>query len=191
MTVLPVTICGEPVLHNRTEMVTEFDEDLQKLVADMYETMDEAHGVGIAATQVGINKRLFTYDCGPDDDGNPRRGVVVNPTLTIGKISGADPDPEDDLEGCLSFPGFMYPLRRADWVRVTGFDEKGAPLDFEATGFFARCMQHETDHLHGKLYVDRLNKKYAKKAAKDKKKSGWGVPGLTWMPGVDEDPFGH
>lgn len=191
MTVLPVTICGEPVLHKRTEKVTEFDDELKQLVEDMYETMDEANGVGLAATQVGVGKRLFTYNCGEGEDGKDRRGVVINPIITVGKVSKVDPDPDEDLEGCLSFPGPMYPLKRADWCRVTGFDENGEPLDFEAEGFFARCMQHETDHLDGKLYVDRLNDKYAKKAKREKKKKGWGVPGLTWMPGVDKDPFGH
>jgi peptide deformylase len=74
---------------------------------------------------------------------------------------------------------------------VTGFDGDGRPVEFEATGWFARCMQHEYDHLDGKLYVDRLNARQGRKARKALKGHGWGVPGLTWLPGVDPDPFGH
>ena len=78
-----------------------------------------------------------------------------------------------------------------DWVRVSGFDGDGVPVEFEATGWFARCMQHENDHLDGKLYVDRLNAKHTRRARKAVKANGWGIAGLTWMPGVDPDPFGH
>jgi peptide deformylase len=190
VTILPVTILGEPVLHRRAEPVQAFDSDLKTLVADMFETMDAAHGVGLAAPQVGVGLRIFTYQM-ENDDGVPDRGVLVNPTLTLGKISGKSPDPDDELEGCLSVPGIDFPLKRAEWVRVQGFDADGGPLDFEATGWFARCMQHEYDHLDGKLYVDRLNDRYARKAKRARKERGWGVPGLTWMPGVDPDPFGH
>ena len=117
--------------------------------------------------------------------------VLVNPTIVTSKIPGSDPDPEDEAEGCLSVPGEAFPLKRADWARVSGFDGDGAPVEFEATGWFARCMQHEYDHLDGKLYVDRLNNRQGRKAGKAMKNNGWGVPGLTWMPGVDPDPFGH
>lgn len=190
MTIRPVTILGEPVLHRRADEVQAFDADLKALVADMYETMDAAHGVGLAAPQIGVGLRLFTYHMENDDD-VPARGVVVNPTLTVGKISGNPPSVDDEVEGCLSVPGIDYPLKRAEWVRVRGFDVDGNPLDFEATGWFARCMQHEYDHLDGKLYVDRLNARYSKKSKRAAKNNGWGVPGLTWMPGVDPDPFGH
>jgi len=190
MTIHPVTILGEPVLHRRAEAVKAFDESLRSLVADMFETMDAAHGVGLAAPQIGVGLRIFTYHM-ENDDGVPDRGVLVNPTLTVGRISGNAPDPDDEVEGCLSVPGLNFPLKRAEWVRVRGFDGDGNPVDFEATGWFARCMQHEYDHLDGKLYVDRLNARFAKKAKRAAKSSGWGVPGLTWMPGVDPDPFGH
>ncbi|MGG5171472.1 peptide deformylase [Pseudarthrobacter sp. J1738] len=190
MTVQPVTIWGEPVLHRRAAEVNEFNDELRTIIADMFETNDAANGVGLAAPQIGVGLRIFVYDYENDDD-VPARGVVVNPVLTTSKVSGAAPDPDDEVEGCLSFPGEHYPLKRAEWVRVTGFDGDGNPVNFEATGWFARVMQHEYDHLDGYLYVNKLNDRYAKKAMRHAKKAGWGVPGLTWMPGVDEDPFGH
>lgn len=190
MTIRPVTILGEPVLHRRAEEVKDFDEALQELVTDMFDTMAAANGVGLAAPQIGVGLRLFTYQMDNDDD-VPSRGVVINPSLTVGKISGNAPDPDEEVEGCLSVPGIDFPLKRALWVRVRGFDVAGNPLDFEATDWFARCMQHEFDHLDGKLYVDRLNARFNKKARRAAKSNGWGVPGLTWMPGVDPDPFGH
>ena len=190
MTVMPITIWGEPVLHRRASEVDVFDDELRTLIADMFETNDAANGVGLAAPQVGVGKRIFVYKFA-NDDGAPPAGVLVNPVLTLSKISGALPDPDEEEEGCLSFPGGQYPLKRAEWARVQGFDGHGQPVEFEATGWFARVIQHEYDHLDGKLYVNRLMDRYARKAMKQAKKSGWGVPGLTWMPGVDPDPFGH
>ncbi|MHA7284847.1 peptide deformylase [Arthrobacter sp. MDT3-44] len=190
MTVHPITITGEPVLHRRAQPVVSFDDELRALIADMFETMDVANGVGLAAPQIGVGLRIFVYGM-ENDDGVAPRGVLVNPTLVTSKIPGSDPDPEDESEGCLSVPGEAFPLKRAEWTRVSGFDGDGAPVEFEATGWFARCMQHEYDHLDGKLYVDRLNNRQARKAGKAMKSHGWGVPGLSWMPGVDPDPFGH
>ncbi|MBJ2119971.1 peptide deformylase [Arthrobacter sp. MSA 4-2] len=190
MAVHPVTIVGDPVLHRRAAEVETFDDELRALIADMFETMDKANGVGLAAPQIGVGLRIFVYGMA-NDDGVPPRGVLVNPTLVTSKISGAEPDPEEESEGCLSVPGEAYPLKRAEWVKVTGLDGDGKPVEFEATGWFARCMQHEYDHLDGKLYVDRLNARQGRKAKKAVKAQGWGVPGLTWLPGVDPDPFGH
>lgn len=190
MTVHPIVISGEPVLHRRASEVKSFDADLRRLVQDMSETMDAAHGVGLAAPQIGVGLRIFVYAMA-NDDGVPERGVLVNPVLTTSKIPGTEPDPEEESEGCLSFPGESFPLKRAEWAKVSGFDADGAPVEFEATGWFARCMQHEYDHLDGKLYVDRLADRYAKKARRAAKDHQWGAPGLTWMPGVDPDPFGH
>lgn len=190
MTVHPITITGEPVLHQRARPVEEFDDALRTLIADMFETMDTANGVGLAAPQIGVGLRIFVYGMENDDD-VPARGVIVNPTLVTSKIPGSEPDPDEESEGCLSVPGEAFPLKRADWVRVSGFDGEGAPVEFEATGWFARCMQHENDHLDGKLYVDRLNAKHTRRARKAVKANGWGIAGLTWMPGVDPDPFGH
>lgn len=190
MAVHAITIMGEPVLHRRTLPAGAFDDELRTLIADMFETMDAANGVGLAAPQIGVGLRVFVYAM-ENDDGVAPRGVLVNPALVTSKVPGSDPDPEEESEGCLSVPGESFPLKRAEWVRVSGFDGAGAPLEFEATGWFARCMQHEYDHLDGKLYVDRLNNRQSRKARKTLKNRGWGVPGLTWLPGVDPDPFGH
>ena len=199
MTIRPIVIHGDPVLHNPTEPVTESPAELAELIADMHETMDVANGVGLAANQIGVNKRLFVYNCpdmeGPDGtekpDGGMRRGTVVNPVLETSEIPKTMPDEELDQEACLSVPGESFPTGRADWAKVTGTDENGDPVEIEGYGFFARCLQHEVGHLDGFLYTDTLigrNKRAAKKMVKE---NGWDQPGRTWMPGVDQDPFGH
>ncbi|RLZ03169.1 peptide deformylase [Kocuria tytonicola] len=189
MSIRPIVISGNPVLHHPAARVTEFDDALRELVADMHETMDASHGVGLAAPQIGVGLRIFTY-LYENEDGVAPRGTLVNPVLTTGKIAETAPDPDEESEGCLSVPGQAWPLKRADWVRIAGQDENGDPVAFEANGWFARVMQHEYDHLDGKLYVDRLNPKWSKKARKAITKEGWGTDS-TWLPGVDEDPFGH
>jgi len=188
--VLPVVIVGEPVLHHPAARVEAYDNTLRRLVADMYETMDAAHGVGLAAPQIDVALRLFVYEMVNDDD-VPARGVVVNPMLTVSRIGDERADPDLDSEGCLSVPGEHFPLKRADRATVTGFDADGEPLRFEASGWFARVMQHEFDHLNGLLYVDRLDAKWSRRAKKAIRAGGWGTAGHTWLPGVDVDPFGH
>ncbi|WP_432848206.1 peptide deformylase [Amycolatopsis sp. CA-161197] len=185
MTVHPIRIAGDPVLHQPTREVTEFDEQLRTLTEDMFETMYAAEGVGLAANQIGLDLRLFVYDC-PDDEGVEHRGLVVNPQLETSEIPETMPDPDDDWEGCLSVPGESYPTGRASWARVTGFDATGSPISVEGTGYFARCLQHETDHLDGHLYLDRLVGRHARAAKKMLKKNKWGVPGLSWLPPKDE-----
>ncbi|WP_040799179.1 peptide deformylase [Nocardia higoensis] len=194
MAILPIVIVGDPVLHNPTQPVDRSPEELAGLVADMYETMDAANGVGLAANQVGVPLRLFVYDC-PDfgTDGKPvrRRGAVINPVLETSEIPETMPDPDDDEEGCLSVPGEQFPTGRAKWARVTGTDENGDPVDISGEGFFARMLQHEVGHLDGFLYVDKLIGRHARAAKKTIKRRGWGTPGLSWVPGDVPDPFGH
>lgn len=189
MPVRPIVICGEPVLHKPTRTVTEFDSELAQLIDDMIETNKAANGAGLAANQIGDDRRVFVYDC--PDDGTRRKGYVVNPTIETSTIPETMPDPDEDSEGCLSVPGESFPTGRADWARVTGVDRDGAPVQVEGTGFFARCLQHEVDHLDGYLYLDRLIGRHARAARRAVKARGWGVPGLTWVPGSDPDPFGH
>ncbi|HEV7196337.1 MAG TPA: peptide deformylase [Pedococcus sp.] len=190
MTIRPIVITGEPVLHRRAEPVPAFDAELAALVGDMFETMAAAHGVGLAAPQIGVGLRVFTWQM-DNEDGVPTRGVIVNPFVASTKPSLEEPDPHDEEEGCLSVPGESFPLKRGERATVTGFDPEGREVSFEASGWFARCMQHEYDHLNGFLYVDRLNERWSKKARKAVKRAGWGTPGFSWMPGVDPDPFGH
>jgi peptide deformylase len=181
MTVCPIRIVGDPVLHTPTRLVTEFGEALHSLVTDMFDTMAAAQGVGLAANQIGVDLRLFVYDCmGPQDV--RYRGVVVNPVLETSERPETMPDPDDDWEGCLSVPGESFPTGRASWAKVTGVDAEGAPVTVEGTGLLARCLQHETDHLDGILYLKRLVGRHAREAKKMLKAQGWGVPGLAWDP---------
>ncbi|MGH3855826.1 MAG: peptide deformylase [Pseudonocardiaceae bacterium] len=181
MAVCPIRIVGDPVLHTPTRLVTEFGEALHALVADMFDTMAAAQGVGLAANQIGVDLRLFVYDCA-EEQGVPRRGVVANPVLETSERPETMPDPDDDWEGCLSVPGESFPTGRASWAKVTGVDADGAPVTVEGTGLLARCLQHETDHLDGTLYLNRLVGRYAREAKKMIKAQGWGVPGLSWDP---------
>ncbi len=198
MAILPIRIVGDPVLHNPTESVA-LDEAgkppayVVALLDDMYETMDAANGVGLAANQVGVGRRFFVYDCpeGNGRGGARRRGEVINPVLETSEIPETMPDPDDNDEGCLSVPGEQFPTGRADWAKVTGVDRNGNKVEIEGKDFFARMLQHETGHLDGFLYVDVLMGRNARAAKKAIKRNGWGVPGLTWLPGEDEDPFGH
>ncbi|GEP47686.1 peptide deformylase [Microbacterium saccharophilum] len=185
MAVLPIRIMGDPVLHSIASPVGEVTDEIRVLVADMFETMDAAPGVGLAAPQVGVGLRIYTYSY-PDDDGQPWRGVILNPVLWMTPPEPGVPDVDDESEGCLSFPGERFPLRRSDEVRVTGTDLDGAPVDIHVTGWRARIMQHEFDHLNGFLYIDRLDDSDWKTVQKIARKRGWGRPGASWTPGVDD-----
>lgn len=185
MAILPITIWGEPVLHTPAQAVTTFDSKLEKLVQNMYETMDKAPGVGLAAPQIGLPLRLFTYGWTDPRTGSEHRGVAVNPTLWISPHAKGVADPDDDSEGCLSVPGERYPTKRAERVLLRAYDLKNEPFELEAEGWFARILQHEYDHLEGILYIDRLDFLQQRKALKEIAKQGWGKPGNTWLPGVD------
>ncbi|QZA08205.1 peptide deformylase [Mycolicibacter heraklionensis] len=197
MAVLPIRIVGDPVLHTPTSPVPVGDDgslpaDLGELITTMYETMDAANGVGLAANQIGVGLRVFVYDCADDRRATTRRrGVVVNPVLETSERPETMPDPDDDDEGCLSVPGESFPTGRAQWARVTGLDADGNPVTLEGTGLFARMLQHETGHLDGLLYLDMLVGRHARAAKRTVKANGWGVPGLSWTPGDVPDPFGH
>ncbi|MGW1315853.1 peptide deformylase [Streptomyces sp. NPDC002426] len=157
-----VTVVGEEVLRRPCREVTAFDSaELSTLIDDMFLTMYVADGGGLAANQVGVGLRLFVYDC-PDDDGVRHVGHIINPVLDL-------PDPGsrrliDDAEGCLSVPGAMMAVPRTDRAVVRGFDKDGRPLVVEGQGYFARCLQHETDHLAGHTYLDRLSGRDRKEA---------------------------
>jgi peptide deformylase len=188
MAIHPIRVVGDPVLRTPTRPVTSFDDDLRRLIDDLFETNTAANGAGLAANQIGADLRVFVYDLA-DDDGVRHRGAVVNPTIETDGVPETMPDPDDDFEGCLSVPGETYPTGRAHWAKVAGFDGDGAPVEADGTGFVARCFQHETDHLDGLLYLDRLVGRYAKEAKRMLKRNAWGVPGLSWNPATDPDPF--
>ena len=185
------------MLHTPTEPVPvgpdgTLPADLAELIQTMYDTMDAANGAGLAANQIGVAKRLFVYDCADTRTRtNRRRGVIINPALETSEIPETMPDPDNDDEGCLSVPGEQFPTGRADWARVTGLDADGNPITLEGTDLFARMLQHETGHLDGFLYIDKLVGRHARAAKRAVKRNHWGVPGLSWMPGEDADPFGH
>ncbi|MCF6476356.1 peptide deformylase [Nonomuraea sp. MG754425] len=152
-TTRPITLVGTPVLHRPCRAVEHFDDDLARLVETMFASMYSARGVGLAANQVGVDLRVFVYDC-PDEDRVFHKGVVVNPILRL--PGRRDRRLDDDREGCLSVPGCSAPLPRPDRAVCDGFDVTGAPVTVHGTGLLARCLQHETDHLDGLLYIDRL-----------------------------------
>lgn len=156
--VLRVTEHGEPILHGPCRLAGEQDfgsPELGRLIDSMFATMYVADGAGLAANQVDVDLRLFVYDC-PDDDGVRHTGHLLNPVL----------DPQtpgrrliEEVEGCLSVPGGNAVLARPARVVVRGQDQHGNPVTVEGTGYFARCLQHEADHLDGGLYVDRLGRR--------------------------------
>jgi peptide deformylase len=161
VSIRPIRLFGDPVLRTPADPVTSFDAELRRLVKDLTDTMMDAPGVGLAAPQIGVGLRVFTYFV--DDVA----GHLINPTLTL---SG---DAEIDDEGCLSFPGLAYPTSRSFGVVATGFDMHGEPITVDGTGTLARCVQHETDHLDGVLFIDRLDAAQRKLAMKEIRASEW------------------
>ncbi len=148
MTRLDIRLFGDPVLRQQARTVTDFDDRLVTLARNMHETMQAARGVGLAANQVGVLKRLFTWSDGEDDG---HAGSVVNPRLL-----DASEELQDGDEGCLSFPGLFYPLDRPLRVQVAWQDLAGEGHEVELVGFLARVWLHEMDHLDGVLFIDHL-----------------------------------
>ncbi|MFI9638473.1 peptide deformylase [Micromonospora sp. NPDC051925] len=156
MTVRPIRIIGDPVLRTACTPVTRFDDELQHLVDDLMDTLLGAPGrAGVAAPQIGVDAQVFVYDA----DGH--RGHLINPVLELSE------EEQDDDEGCLSIPGLYFPTRRAMHATVHGVDRHGAPLTISGSGFLARALQHETDHLAGRLYVDTLRGDVRRRALRE------------------------
>jgi peptide deformylase len=172
----PITVVGNPVLHHECKDVTAFDAELSALIDDMFVSMYAAEGVGLAANQIGVDLKVFVYDC-PDDDGVRHIGHVVNPVLE--DLPAGRRTLDDSPEGCLSVPTAYKELARPDYAAVTGQDRDGNPIRVEGTGFFARCLQHETDHLYGYLYIDRLSKRDRKDALRQMSE---GTPRYATVP---------
>jgi peptide deformylase len=146
MTVLPIRLLGDPVLKEAGSEVVGFDRSLHRLAEDMLETMYAAPGVGLAAQQVGLTLRFFVFDPG---DGSGA-GAVANPVLTL--LEGE----QGEDEGCLSIPGLYFPTKRTMRARVDGRDVDGNAVSLEGEGLLARIFQHETDHVNGTLFIERL-----------------------------------
>jgi peptide deformylase len=161
----PIRLFGDPVLRTPAQPVTDFDKELRQLVKDLEETMIDAPGAGLAAPQIGVSLRVFTYHV----DGV--LGHLVNPDLDLSD------DEQEGEEGCLSFPGLVYDTRRALSVVAKGFDMHGEPVVIEGSELLARAIQHETDHLDGVLFIDRLDKAQRKLALKAIREAEWaGAP---------------
>jgi peptide deformylase len=165
-----IVVVGDPVLARPTRQVTEFGPELSQLVDDLFASLAIAEGVGLAAPQIGVDLAVFVYDC-PDGSGGRARGHVVNPTI---ETSG-EPDLND--EGCLSVPGPYYELERASAATVRGVDKDGKPIEVSGTGFLARCLQHETDHLRGVLYIDHLPRNRRRRVLRDMEPFPWNETG--------------
>ena len=159
MSVTPIRLMGDPVLRTPAAPVVDFDTELRRLVEDLTHTMHAAGGAGLAAPQIGVSARVFSYNIDGD------MGYVVNP-----RIVEISEETQDNDEGCLSVPGIWAPTVRGMHCTVEGFDMRGEPMRVEGSGMLARCLQHEVDHLDGKLFIDRLTgeaRKYAMRALRE------------------------
>ena len=172
----PVVVVGDPVLHTPTAAVTEFDQALASLIEDLFATMYVAEGVGLAATQVGVGLSVFVYDCHDAEDVQ-HRGHLVNPRIVA--TSKAEAKIE---EGCLSVPGPYAPLARPFEVTVVGQDQHGDRLEVTGTGFLARCLMHETEHLDGILYIDHLNRRKRNRILQEIEPFDWNAPLFESQP---------
>lgn len=161
MPIQPIRLFGDPVLRQKARPVTDFDKELRRLVEDLTDTMLDAPGAGLAAPQIGVGLRVFTWYV----DGQV--GHLVNPDLTLSE------EVQDGDEGCLSLPGLTYDCRRALSVVARGFDMHGEPVVIEGSRLLARAIQHETDHLDGVLFLDRLDAAARKAAMKEIRESEW------------------
>jgi peptide deformylase len=161
--VRPIRLFGDPLLRTKCVPVADFDKGLRRVVADLAETLADAGGAGLAAPQIGVNLRVFTYVV--TDKSDPEyasMGHIVNPVLVERSAEEVT-----DVEGCLSIPGLEYELARSQRVVAEGFDMHGEPLRIEGTERLARCFAHETDHLDGVLFIDRLDPDARKRAMKE------------------------
>ncbi len=166
MTVREVRIFGDPVLTSRAEEITDFDEALATLVDDMFDTMEDAGGVGLAANQIGVLRRVFVFDTSHADGG--LRGHVINPVW-----EPVTDDTQTGNEGCLSIPDVQAETTRYETVRLSGKDKDGNSIGLVASGLLARCIQHETDHLDGVLFLKRLDPAERKAAMGVIRASDW------------------
>jgi len=170
----PIRLFGDPVLRKAATEVVDFDRELRRLVEDLTDTMLEAPGAGLAAPQIGVGLRVFTWYV------EGEVGHLVNPVLRLSE------EQQDGPEGCLSIPGLSIDCRRALSVVAQGFDQYGEPVTIEGSELLARAIQHETDHLDGVLFLDRLDPANRKLAMKEIRESEWF--GLAGAPTIKVSP---
>jgi peptide deformylase len=170
MSIKEIRHFGDPVLVTPASEVIDFDKELRKLVKDLTETMQDAPGAGLAAPQIGVPLRVFVWDV------DEAIGHLINPTLDLSE------EMQEGDEGCLSFPELVYPTPRAFRAVAKGFNMHGDPVTIEGTELLARALQHETDHLNGILFIDRLSEENRKIAMKEIRESDWF--GLAEQTGV-------
>jgi peptide deformylase len=156
-----IRLFGDPVLRTPAEPVTVFDKELRGLVKDLEETMLDAPGAGLAAPQIGVGLRVFTYYV------DEVLGHLINPDLDLSD------EMQDGEEGCLSFPGLAFPTPRSLRVVARGFNQHGDPVTIEGSEYLARAIQHETDHLDGILFIDRMDREQRKLALKAIREADW------------------
>jgi len=161
MSIQPIRLFGDPVLVTPASPVVDFDKELRKLVSDLTDTMVAAPGAGLAAPQIGVPLRVFVWDV------DEELGHLINPTLDLGV------EEQDGEEGCLSFPSLSYPTKRALRVVAKGWNMHGEPVSVEGTELLARAIQHETDHLDGIVFIDRLDEATRKIAMKEIREADW------------------
>ena len=161
LSVRQIRLFGDPVLRTSAEPVVTFDKELRTLVRDLTDTMLDAGGAGLAAPQLGVLLRVFTFDV--DDE----IGHLINPVLDLSE------DIQDGEEGCLSLPGLAFPTKRSMGVVAKGMNEFGEPIVIDGTELMARCVQHETDHLDGIIFVDRLDDETRKAAMRAIREAEW------------------
>jgi peptide deformylase len=181
MTVLPIRLFGDPVLTTPADPVVTFDAELRRLVRDLHETLYDEQGSGLAAPQLGVGLRVFTFHV----DGV--EGALVNPELEF-----PDGEEQDGPEGCLSMPGLYFDTIRRQHVVARGFSGHGDPIQVVGTGYLARCLQHETDHLDGVLFIDRMDTARRREAMRALREAPWaqdGVPRVKISPHAAPSPF--
>jgi peptide deformylase len=165
MAIRPIRLFGDPLLRTAADPVADFDKQLRGLVKDLTQTLADARGLGLAAPQIGVGLRVFAYAVDGD------RGYLVNPDLDF-----PDEEEQDGEEGCLSFPGIYYDVKRRMNTVARGFTDRGDPVQLVGTQVMARCIQHETDHLDGVLFIDRMDPATRKQAMKAIRESNWDGP---------------
>jgi peptide deformylase len=174
MTIRPIRLFGDPILRTAADPVVDFDKQLRRLVKDLTETLKDANGAGLAAPQIGVGLRVFAYNV----DG--QQGYLVNPGLDF-----PDEETQDGDEGCLSFPGIYFDVTRRKNTVAQGFTDRGDPVQVVGSDVMARCLQHETDHLDGILFIDRMDtatRKAAMKAIREADWNGGGIPAVKLSP---------